>query len=223
MKISKSVGRGGTNLDADVKIVQQLLNAQIGLLVPCRPLTVDGKSGPQTELAISLFQERVVRLVQPDGKIDPSGPTWRLLSSLPAGALLGLPPSPHYYSYEPPENQFGTYEALRSLEEAAREFYGAERLKLGIGDISLQRGGEMRGHTSHQKGLDIDIRPLRLDGKEARCDIRESTYSRVRTQKLVDILRRDPNLSMILFNDTQILGVQKANGHDNHLHVRYKS
>jgi hypothetical protein len=69
-----SVGRGGQNLPADVRVVQQLLNRQNP--PPSPLLGVDGIVGPKTIAAIESFQRRVVGMSLPDGRIDPSGRTW---------------------------------------------------------------------------------------------------------------------------------------------------
>ena len=61
--------------------------------------------------------------------------------------------------------------------------------RLGIGDLSVRGGGPMRGHASHQHGLDVDIRPLRGDGREGPTTIRSPEYSRALTQQLVDLIR----------------------------------
>lgn len=80
--ITASVGKGGVNRPDDVRTVQQLINDNLGKLTPLRPLDVDGRIGPQTIGAIEEFQRRVVRLIPPDGRVDPNGKT---LSALNAG------------------------------------------------------------------------------------------------------------------------------------------
>lgn len=76
MTISASVGQGGRNLAEDVRRVQSLLNDN-----GATPrLVVDGACGGQTIRAIRWFQERIVRMRSPDGRIDPGGTSWRALS-----------------------------------------------------------------------------------------------------------------------------------------------
>lgn len=77
--ISRSVGRNSANNKDDVKTVQILLNLNIDKLTPLRPLTEDGLVGNQTIGAIEEFQRRIVRMVKPDGRVDPSGTTLRQL------------------------------------------------------------------------------------------------------------------------------------------------
>jgi hypothetical protein len=38
----------------------------------------------------------------------------------------------------------------------------------------------------------------------------------------VNLLRSNPNVETILFNDTSIAGVRQWVGHDNHLHVHFR-
>ena len=91
--IGGSVGKGGTNKKADVRIVQAFLNStppEDG--GPAFLLAEDGIIGPKTQAAIDKFQTKVLR--QPDGRIDPHGPTIKALTtficdsdSVPAGRL----------------------------------------------------------------------------------------------------------------------------------------
>ena len=90
--------------------------------------------------------------------------------------------------------------------------------------MSLRGGGPISGHSSHQKGVDVDVRPMRGDGQEAPVTIFDSAYSPSLTQELVNLIRANPVLQVrtILFNDKQVSGVTSWSGHDNHLHVSFK-
>ena len=74
----------------------------------------------------------------------------------------------------------------------------------------------------HERGLDVDLRPLRMDGRHEPVTIREAAYSRERTRALAAELSRQLALELIFFNDLRIQGVRRAAGHDNHLHLRFK-
>lgn len=80
----------------------------------------------------------------------------------------------------------------------------------------------MPPHASHRRGTDVDIRPQRTNGERVPTNIRESAYSREKTKMVVDELVKDSNLNLILFNDNKIEGVRFWEGHENHLHVRFK-
>jgi hypothetical protein len=81
------------NRPEDVRIVQELLNKHLYLL--SQPLTVDGRVGSATIAAIEAFQQRVVNLRQPDGRVDPGGRTFTALASgasvTPPAPVSGLP------------------------------------------------------------------------------------------------------------------------------------
>ena len=85
MCISRAVGRNGVNSKDDVRTVQILLNLNIDKIIPFRSLAEDGLIGSHTISAIEEFQRRVVRMAQPDGRIDPGGMTLeRLRQGLPS-------------------------------------------------------------------------------------------------------------------------------------------
>ena len=73
--LSASVGQGGKNDPADVRVVQTLLAAH-GI----DPGPVDGKAGSGTVDAIKAFQKRFA--TWPDGRVDPGGRTFRELNKL---------------------------------------------------------------------------------------------------------------------------------------------
>ena len=86
--ISGSVGAGGANKSADVKIVQQLLN-MAGALTGGVRLAVDGMAGPLTNGAIRTCQKNSKLTV--DGRIDPHGPTLARLNALFGGNSNATP------------------------------------------------------------------------------------------------------------------------------------
>ena len=79
-KIIASVGRNGTNRSADVVLIQKLLNTQ---KIPgeVTPLIVDGKVGNKTISRIEVFQKNILKVVRPDGRVDPNGRTFKKLGS----------------------------------------------------------------------------------------------------------------------------------------------
>lgn len=89
-KITRAVGRGVKNSNKkEVSLVQQLLNRH--RKPPLRQISTEGTVGPETIGAIEEFQRRVVKMSQPDGRVDPNGTTLRLLSEGDA-ALVGPTP-----------------------------------------------------------------------------------------------------------------------------------
>jgi putative chitinase len=87
MCISHSVGHRGINHRTDVRMVQALLNENLGRLIPYAPLVIDGNIGQKTLDMIGEFQRRVLRVPNPDMKVDPGG---RTLRELRVGMTRGL-------------------------------------------------------------------------------------------------------------------------------------
>ena len=78
--IDQSVGKGGRNVFKDVAVVQHLINGCLHMLTPLSPLEADGKIGPKTVGAIQAFQEKVMSMKKPDGRVDPNGNTLKKLN-----------------------------------------------------------------------------------------------------------------------------------------------
>lgn len=89
MCISHSVGLHGINNSTDVKLVQILLNENLGegIPYPYAPLVIDGQIGQRTLDMIGEFQRRVLRMQNPDQKVDPGGQTLRELRAGMTGGL----------------------------------------------------------------------------------------------------------------------------------------
>jgi hypothetical protein len=81
LRLGGSVGQGGRNRPDDVRLVQQLINAN--LPVPLAPLAEDGLCGSATVLAIKTYQQRTLGMDPPDGRVDPGGHTFSALSGQP--------------------------------------------------------------------------------------------------------------------------------------------
>src|SRR5258707_13885775 len=88
--IGASVGKGGINNKPDVMLVQKLLNAQVQAMgLPA--LDEDGRIGDNTNAAIVRYQQMVLGIANPDGRIDVGGGTWKALA---AGSGVAAPPPP---------------------------------------------------------------------------------------------------------------------------------
>lgn len=77
------MGLNGINHSTDVTLIQKLLNAQNtqGKEIP---LKVDGEIGNKTILRIEAFQKNILKMVHPDGCVDPNGKTFKKLASAQA-------------------------------------------------------------------------------------------------------------------------------------------
>jgi murein endopeptidase len=136
------------------------------------------------------------------------------------GNVGGVPGTGHMAQYAHP--------ALLSLIfEIEREWQAIDDRKFGIGNISIDGGFPYDRHATHQKGLEMDIRPVRKDkltGPGAGCTRFDRAYDRTATVKLIKLFVRHPMVRIVYFNDVD---VQKAVGgrvtscprHDDHFHV----
>ncbi len=86
--ISHSVGKGGRNHQADVVVVQTLLNLHIGgdvrLHKWLKPVSFNGRingssDADPTVTAIIIIQREILGITKPDGRVDPGGRTLRYL------------------------------------------------------------------------------------------------------------------------------------------------
>jgi hypothetical protein len=215
--ISASVGRNGVNKPEDVATIQKLLNE-----VTKSSLTVNGICDEATIKCIEDFQKTFLR--EPDGRIDVGGKTFGELAQRETG-FVQLPQGskPGLYSISSADRQFGTQAVIDAVVSIADAYLALNPgLSFGVGDISFKNGGPMPPHTSHARGVDADIRPLRKDGKKLPVTITDPEYSRERTGALISMFLANPNVRKILFNDSAIPGVTPFQGHDNHFHVSMK-
>jgi len=108
-----------------------------------------------------------------------------------------------------------------------------ERPRIGIGDISWykhprkagKQGGPFQMHRTHQNGLDIDVRYIRKDKREAPLDLIFSRqhYDQQATQEVINLFI-ESGASLILVNTRANItgpGVHAVSDHSNHFHVRY--
>jgi len=132
VSIRNSVGQSGTNNRADVSAVQGLINQKIGMITPLARLAVDGRIGPKTIGAITEFQSRVVRMVRPDGRVDPNGKTLQALNqqSGPAPAA--------------PANRVAVFE--RTANVGARNQMKSGQITINNRTYSFRSGGHGRGN-----------------------------------------------------------------------------
>lgn len=85
--LTAAVGTKQPNRLNDVKAVQGLLNQCLNLLIPLRPLAEDGLYGLPVETAVRLFQRRVIKILAPDGLVQPNSLTWSQLMTIGGKAL----------------------------------------------------------------------------------------------------------------------------------------
>jgi peptidoglycan hydrolase-like protein with peptidoglycan-binding domain len=206
--------------------VQDSLNRVMGL-----SMKVDGAMGTQSKAALRDFQKKVgikasgamdckteTRLIQKNGCRKPHP---EVKVQLP---LAGV----GFYSYKGNlrYKQFAIAETIAALVNVGMRWVATHPTgpRIGIGEISLQGGGCIAGHASHQLGVDVDIALPRNDGREEHTVVGAAAYSRADTQQLVDLLRANGVLKVkrIFLNDPKVSGRENQPNHDNHLHVRFE-
>ncbi|MCA0350706.1 MAG: penicillin-insensitive murein endopeptidase [Chloroflexi bacterium] len=211
--------RRGDNGNA-VKAIQTLLNAKRNA-----GLTVDGAFGAGTEIAVKSFQSHAG--LSADGVVGPT--TWKNL----IWHYEYTDFSANICDQDPDSNgnaNWGVASTVAQIEAAASDFVGYGKGKVPLGDISFEHGGDIPGHASHETGLDVDLWPIRTDGKQctgSRITWQSSTYDRAATRNLVKAIRAAaPNqITVIYFNDPVLISeglTTSYPNHDNHLHIRFK-
>ncbi|HEV8632786.1 MAG TPA: penicillin-insensitive murein endopeptidase, partial [Chloroflexota bacterium] len=125
--------------------------------------------------------------------------------------------------------KWGTAALVGQLEAAARTAFAAGAGPVAVGDISLEHGGEIAGHDSHEVGLDVDVRFVRKDRKQCTTPTgswSDPTYDRAATRELVQAIRNRArrHVKLIFFNDPVLIREGLTTFfplHDDHLHIRY--
>ncbi|HYI94833.1 MAG TPA: penicillin-insensitive murein endopeptidase [Bryobacteraceae bacterium] len=216
-----------------IRWVQGGLNRILGL-----NLTVDGVLGPMTKAAIRDFQTK--QSLTADGAVGAA--TEQALIRAGAGNPPATPiPSttgvntllpasgPGFYSKPEswPYRQYGIPETISAIQAIGRAWQARypKGPRFGITDISKKGGGPFEPHKSHQKGTDVDLRPLRTDHAETGVNYKDRSYSRGLTQDFVNTIRSSSTLPVksVFFNDSSISGVQYLSAHDDHLHVSFSA
>jgi peptidoglycan hydrolase-like protein with peptidoglycan-binding domain len=200
-----------------VTVLQRQLNDKRGA-----GLTVHGVVGPATASAIRSFQRHARLPVT--GIVDPS--TWR--------SLVGHFQRPAFgrfvcdYQVGNGLADWGTGATIAQIRAAAVTVVDRGHGPVAIGDIGHEHGGDIRGHESHERGLDVDLRPMRHDERQCRWggSYRLASYDRAATRDLVRAIRAAApgHVKVIYFNDPVLIreGLTRwYTGHDDHLHVRF--
>ena len=168
-----------------------------------------------------------------DGSLALGGPNGGHLSGAVRLPIAG----DGYYTYNPatqtspqsPERRWGTAMLVSQVLSLGR-WWAQEHPDLpplGIGDLSRERGGPFTGpgvgHSSHQNGLDVDIRLPRRD--RVMGPATPANYDRELTQRVVDRLVAQGASLVLIGPSLDLTGpagvVVRWPAHDDHLHVRF--
>jgi RHS repeat-associated protein len=166
-----------------------------------------------------------------------------------------------YGNQEGRKISYGTRDVIKTLREAAKRYYeatgqmlpgyGKAGHMLWMGDLSKKGGGPIFGangnqlHTTHQKGLSIDILPGTKDGKRIGNYNEDPNYSLTNTIKMISIINEvaaENNLELqyVIFADPDVYksdqlsdiyfiteadnnGAELLNDHYDHIHFEFKA
>jgi peptidoglycan hydrolase-like protein with peptidoglycan-binding domain len=185
-------------------------------------LTVEGTFGPATLTAVRSFQRHAGLPIT--GAVDAA--TWRYLISHFERPSFGR----WLCDYQAGNGlaDWGTGAAISQIEGASVPVVRAGHGRVAVGDIGLEHGGDIAGHETHERGLDVDVRPMRRDENQCRWGVnfRSTAYDRAATRDLIKAIRAAApgHVKLIYFNDPVLIreGLSRYHaGHDDHVHVRY--
>jgi hypothetical protein len=111
---------------------------------------------------------------------------------------------------------------MTAILRVALEWQAIDPRRFGVGNISLPGGRKLDDHKSHMNGLQVDVRPLRKDGREERVTWMDSQYDEVGTAKLIELFRTFAPVTRVFFNGHGIPFVQPLSHHDDHFHVELR-
>ena len=124
------------------------------------------------------------------------------------------------------EFQFGQQSTIDAALRVAAAWNALHPQRpFSIGQISKKGGGKMAGHVSHRLGIDIDVRPMRQDGKNLPVTINDDEYDPELTREVIKLWWRHAPVQAIFFNDPNVIhaGLSRfVKKHHHHFHVRVR-
>ncbi|HEX8147809.1 MAG TPA: peptidoglycan-binding protein [Pyrinomonadaceae bacterium] len=234
----------GVRLDSRGNVVRGLQDRLIavGAMTVAEVASGPGRFGPKTDAALKMFQR--TNGIDPTGVLTDQTYQTLLLASHAAMPRADLQNSTSVETVLPDANvtdglgyvtfnrepggrdQFGrasTIRAIQQLGELWRERRPAT--PFAVGDISRRGGGPFPPHAAHRDGREVDIRPLTNNGRNVPTNIDAPDFSHARTRELILLIRETFNPEVIFFNDPLTIQeglTRRAQGHHNHLHVRFR-
>ncbi len=215
-RLARTVGLGDTG-DAVRAVQTQLVEKRRAAIA------IDGVYGATTRAAVLAFQTHIG--VGHTGVVGPV--TWHALAwhyELPRFTASSLCD----YSVGNGAANWGTAEAIGTLEAAGRSMVAAGFGRIAVGDISLEHGGDIPLHESHARGLDVDVRPLRKANDQCTWGTRwtSASYDRTATRAMIKAFRAltPGHIKVVYFNDPVLIreGLTRwYTGHEDHVHVRF--
>ena len=202
-----------------MKAVQRELRAKRHLDV-----TVDGVFGASTQAAVRAFQRHAGLAVTGHDERGDVAPADRALRAADVQQDVAVRLQRRQRAGELGRRPRRSTSSRRRPGSSPRPDHG----RVAVGDIGLQHGGDIAGHETHERGLDVDVRLMRKANDQCRWggNFRASTYDRAATRALIKAIRATApgHVKLIYFNDPVLIKeglTTRFPGHDDHLHVRY--
>lgn len=210
----------------------------LGSMTLAEVMSGPGIFGPRTDAALKAFQRN--HGIDPTGVLTDATYQALLLSAPAAVPKTDLIDSTSVETVLPERgigyvtfnrepggrDQVGRASTIRSVERLGEAWAQKHpTVPIAIGDISRRGGGPFPPHKSHKDGCDVDIRPLTNNGVNEPTNISATNFSHALTRELILIIREKFDPEVIFFNDPLTIkeGLTKhAEGHHNHVHVRFK-
>ncbi|WBS01443.1 penicillin-insensitive murein endopeptidase [Pseudoduganella sp. SL102] len=108
---------------------------------------------------------------------------------------------------------------MTAILNVGLEWQAMDTRRFGVGDISLPGGIKTPDHGGHKSGLNVDIRPLRKDGREEPVKWSDPEYDQVATYALINLFHIFAQVQRVIFNDPGIPFLVRAERHDDHFHL----
>lgn len=127
------------------------------------------------------------------------------------------------YNRESRGDQFGTKEVIEKCIEIAEKWNCMHpEVDIQFGDISYLYGGRTPDHSTHRTGKDVDIRPIRKDGKYLPVEYTHAEYSRDLSREFLLLVK--PYVRGVYFNDPVLIKeglCSYSRNHNNHFHLMF--
>lgn len=123
-------------------------------------------------------------------------------------------------------NRYGTEAFVAALIAVGKAWADVSTTPVSFGDMSRKDGPEFPPHKGHKTGREVDIRPLRTDGKNLPVTHNSSLYDRAATRKFVKLFKQVQPGAKVFFNDPVLIGeglTRQLPGHSDHLHIQIYS
>jgi hypothetical protein len=233
--LTDSVGLNATNLKHDVITVKERF-CSLGF----DWITINDTIDNETIDVIKLFQSivRGRQSINADGKIDVPGTTYHWLNSDNAPNWLSLDDGSKtdktlgYYNAtkidDNDDHYFGTNWLIDTIKLAGSIYYetylksNSNSSVIFINELAKPKGGKYSPHTTHQTGLNADIRLPRTDGGSGGVNYNDPLYDQDACRAILMAFNSCPLIKAVRFNDPELIneGLCKyLKKHDDHMHI----